>query len=121
MMFKFYQPQKKDQRMIRVICNRDSTGIWFEIITPAAKELSLGESDAREVAHKILAHLGESAPSATTPPDPALILAQRIASISKATGLKPGLVGRIIQSLRWEAEDAKALEAAAPQENQPNA
>jgi hypothetical protein len=54
------------------------------------------------------------------PPDPALILAQRIASISAETGLKPRLVLSIINELRWDAEVAaeKAQEAAAPQENQ---
>jgi hypothetical protein len=110
-MFKFYQPEKKEQRMIDVK-KRDE-----RIVIDDGYDclISFNFSEARLVAQAILSLLPT--------PDPALILAQRIASISAETGLKPGMVGRIIQSLKWEAEAAaeKAKEAAAPQENQPNA
>lgn len=98
---------------LRVICNRDNSGIWFEIATPY-KELSLGESDARELAYKILTHIGDI-PPLFAPPDPALLLAQRIARIATETGLKPRLVYLIVNQVKWDAEQAK--EAAAPQEN----
>jgi hypothetical protein len=101
-----------------VVYHSDARGRWFSIST-LYKELSLDAVEAYRVAYKILTHLDAAPPVPSTPPDPALLLAQRIASISAETGLKPGLVGRIIQSLRWEAEDAaeKATEAEAPQEN----
>jgi hypothetical protein len=101
-----------------VVYHSDAGGRWFSISTPY-KELSLDAVEAYRIAHKILAHLDAAPPVPSTPPDPALLLAQRIVAISNATGLKPGMVGRIIQSLKWEAEAAaeKAKEAAAPQEN----
>ncbi len=56
-----------------------------------------------------------SAPEVSTPADPALLLAQRIARIAAETGLKPGMVFRIVNQLNWEAQEA--AQAAAPQED----
>jgi hypothetical protein len=122
MMFKFYQPQKKEQKMIKPTVVWDEeyfnvkifpTSVPVGITHYRAFDLMVALAEALKIATPV------HTPSATTPPDPALLLAQRIASISAETGLKPGMVGRIIQSLKWEAEAAaeKAKEAAAPQEN----
>jgi hypothetical protein len=65
----------------------------------------------------------QSAPAATTPPDPALLLAQRIASISAETGLKPRLVLAIINEMKWDEEtkaEKAAAKAAATHENPTN-
>jgi len=115
-MFAFTHPQKKEPKM-NVIFHNDNSGKWFSISTPY-KELSLGESDARELAYKILTHIGDI-PPLFSPPDPALLLAQRIARIATETGLKPRLVYLIVNQVKWDTEQAK--EAAAPQENHTDA
>jgi hypothetical protein len=106
-----------------VVYHSDAGGRWFSISTPY-KELSLDAVEAYRVAYKILTHLDAAPPVASTPPAPALILAQRIASIAAETGLKPRLVLAIINEMKWDEEtkvEKAAARAAAPQENQPDA
>jgi hypothetical protein len=122
MMFKFYQPQEKEQRMIKTQLvvqvgddfydvRRHDRDFYLTLTTQGAFDLMVEIAQALRVATPIKS----TSPAASTPPDPALILAQRIASISAETGLKPRLVMSIINELRWDAE--VAAEKAA-QENQ---
>jgi hypothetical protein len=105
-----------------VVYHSDAGGKWFSISTPY-KELSLDAVEAYRIAHKILAHLDAAPPVPSTPPDPALLLAQRIASISAETGLKPRLVLAIINEMKWDEEtkaEKAAAKAAATHENPTN-
>jgi hypothetical protein len=121
MMFKFYQPQKKEQKMIEVsfhtqghlILNNHSVGeAWI-----------VSQSNGKRLIADLQSWLEVKSPVATTLPDPALLLAHRIAAIAAETGLKPRHVLSIVNQIRWEKEDEafEATKAAAPQENQPDA
>jgi hypothetical protein len=122
MMFKFYQPQKKEQKMIKPTVVWDEeyfnvkifpTSVPVGITHYRAFDLMVALAEALKIATPV------HTPSATTPPDPALLLAQRIASISAETGLKPRLVYNIVNHIDWQEEDKaeKAKQAAVPQEN----
>jgi hypothetical protein len=79
------------------------------------RQLILGQNEATELCLKLRKHLAGDSEVFSIPPDPALELAQRIASISAETGLKPRIVFNIVNHAYWEEKEA--LEAAAPQEN----
>jgi hypothetical protein len=83
------------------------------------RQIILAEDEAKTLYYALFGALAEEVPPVETPaasthPDPALLLAQRIASISAETGLKPRLVYLIVNQLKWDAQE---IEAAAPQEN----
>jgi hypothetical protein len=84
------------------------------------RQIILAEDEAKTLYYALFGALAEEVPPVETPaasthPDPALLLAQRIASISAETGLKPRIVFNIVNHAYWEEKEA--LEAAAPQEN----
>jgi hypothetical protein len=114
MMFKFYQPQK-EQKVSKITVSTKMGSIFLDDEYDLLAELA--REEAAELMLDIAKALGYNKLTFGTHPDPALLLAQRIVAISAETGLKPRMVGRIIQSLRWEAEEAKEHQAAAPQEN----
>jgi hypothetical protein len=125
MMFKFYHPQKganqvfdkwkqpeESNPVVSITTANEMVIVWDKWIT--ALDLETANQLARDI-FRAIDNLGDKVP-VSTPDDPALTLARRIASISAETGLKPGMVGRIIQSLKWD-EEQKKLAAPAPQEN----
>jgi hypothetical protein len=123
MMFKFYQPQKKEQEMTAKLWRQIAYEAFLEGSgTSGPKWQDLPGADHRGWG-SVLNAVCQLEKEATTPPDPALLLAQRIASISAETGLKPRHVLSIVNQIRWEKEDEafEARPAAAPQENQPDA
>jgi hypothetical protein len=122
MMFKFYQPQEKEQRMIKTQLvvqvgddfydvRRHDRDFYLTLTTQGAFDLMVEIAQALRVATPIKS----TSPAASTPPDPALLLAQRIASIAAETGLKPRIVFNIVNHAYWEEKEA--LEATSPQEN----
>jgi hypothetical protein len=120
MMFKFYQPQKKEQKVSEIkVIQRDET-----IIIDDGKDLLgyLTHLEAAALSTDLAQAVGIDVTLTTackcnpSTDDPALLLAQRIASISAETGLKPGLVYSIVCHIRWDSP-AHVLEVEAPQEN----
>jgi hypothetical protein len=119
MMFKFYQPTKKEVKVIKVTAKMGA--IFLDDEYDLLAELSREEAAALmlDIA-KALGHnkivFGSIPPE---PDDPALMLARRIASIAAETGLKPRLVYNIVNHIDWQEEDKaeKASAAAAPKEN----